>query len=144
MRSTFHVAFLAILSIACSRSPENPNTVVPPEKVHLVARIPLGKNISETPLRISGEVTLPVLVHRVEPIIPVEEKARVRNQPFMIFELTIDQIGNVVDVKTLKSNDESLVPYVVAAIKQWKYKPATLRGAPVKVLYNITFTYEVR
>jgi TonB family protein len=61
-----------------------------------------------------------------------------------LFELVVDKTGGVTSVRTLKSNDETLVPHVVAAIEQWKFRPATLRGKPVTVLYNIRFSYEVR
>lgn len=44
----------------------------------------------------------------------------------------------------LKANDETLVRYVVPAIKQWKFRPATRHGKPVTVLYSISFSYEVR
>ena len=89
-------------------------------------------------------MTLPVLVRKIEPALPPSERGRTRPQPLMFFELTIDQTGDVVNVKPLRSNDSSLLPYVTAAIKQWKYKPATLGGKPVTVLYNLSFTYEVR
>jgi TonB family protein len=86
----------------------------------------------------------PVLTHKVDPALPEQEKRRYRMQPFMLFQLTIDTNGNVTDVQLLKANDRSLVPYIVPAMKQWKYRPAKLHGEPVAVLYDLTFTYEVR
>jgi hypothetical protein len=141
------VVSLVVVLLACSRSSQTQTGQIPADRVHLVALIPLQSNDqrASVPLPVGGDVTLPVLIHKVEPAIPAQERSRVRDQPFMFFELTIDPNGNVVDVKTRRSNDESLRPYVVAAIKQWwKYKPATLRGKPVTVLYTVTFSYDVR
>ncbi|MDP9192911.1 MAG: energy transducer TonB [Acidobacteriota bacterium] len=112
----------------------------------LVAKIPLRATepAKETPLQVGGEVLAPQLIKKVEPGLPDHEKRAVRKQPFMFFEIVVDGTGSVTSVRTLKSNDDVLLPYVVAAIKQWKFRPATLRGKPVTVLYNIRFSYEVR
>jgi hypothetical protein len=136
MRYPLILASLVVVFVACSRSGQTQTGEIPADRVHLVARIPIQSENQHAsiPLAVGGEVTLPVLTHKVEPVIPAEERSRVRVQPLMLFELTIDPRGNVVDVKTRQTNDESLLPYVVAAIKQWKYKPATLRGKPVTEL----------
>jgi len=146
MRDPLILVSLVVVVLACSRSSQTQTEQIPADRVHLVARIPLQSDDqhASVPVAVGGEVTLPVLIHKVEPTIPAQERSRFRDQPHMLFELTIDPSGNVVDVKTRRANDESLPPYVVAAIKQWKYKPATLRGKPVTVLYTVTFSYDVR
>jgi TonB family protein len=146
MRYPFIVVSLLALVLACSRFSQTQTGPIPADRVHLVARIPLQSDDhhASLPLPVAGDVTLPVLIHKVEPAIPAQERSRVREQPYMLFELTIDPSGDVLDVKTRRVNDQSLLPYVVAAIKQWKYKPATLRGKPVTVLYTVTFSYDVR
>jgi Gram-negative bacterial TonB protein C-terminal len=139
--------FAAVVSLlACSRSHETTFDTVSTDRVHLVTRVPLHplEQQAQAPVPVGGEVTLPALIHRVEPAIPAGERSKIRRQPWMLFQLTIDSSGNVVDVTPLRSTDQVLLPYVVAAIKQWKYRPATLRGRPVSVFFNITFTYEVR
>src|SRR5882672_3651855 len=106
-----------------------------PRETRLVSRTPIqnAEQPALAPVPVVGDVTPPILVHRVEPVIPEREKMRVREQPRMFFELTIDSAGNVAFVRTLQANDESLLPNVIAAIKQWKYRPATLHGKPVAV-----------
>jgi len=112
----------------------------------LVARVPIpaSESLQDVPVRVGGEVVAPVLIHKVEPTLPDHEKHAVRKQPFMFFELVVDKSGDVTSVRTLKANDETLVQYVVPAIRQWKFRPATLHGKPVTALYNISFSYEVR
>ena len=111
-----------------------------------VARTPVrsAAAIREVPLQIRGEVVAPQLITKVEPTLPAREKRKTRQQPLMFFELVVDRTGSVTGIRTLKSNDDSLVPYVVPAIRQWKFRPATLRGKPVTVFYYISFRYEVR
>jgi TonB family protein len=141
-RSLLAVTFLLLTTLSgCDRS-----DCCTHGKTKLVARIPLRSTGStkETPLLVGGDVLAPQLIRKVEPTLPDREKRAVRKQPFMFFELVVDRTGSVTSVRTLRSNDETLLPYVVAAIKQWKFRPASLRGRPVTVLYNISFSYEVR
>jgi TonB family protein len=114
--------------------------------VKLVSRIPIrtAASTKEVPVQVGGEVVPPVLIRKVEPTLPDREKRAFRKQPFMFFELVVDKSGDVTSVRTLKTNDETLVQYVVPAIKQWKFRPATLHGKPVTALHNIRFSYEVR
>jgi TonB family protein len=96
------------------------------------------------PLQVGGEVLAPVLVRKVEPTLPDREKRAVREQPWLLFELIVNKSGDVTSVRTLKANDDTLMQYVVPAIKQWKFRPATLHGKPVTVFYTLKFSYEVR
>jgi len=32
----------------------------------------------------------------------------------------------------------------VAAVRQWKFKPATLNGRPVAVYFNLTVTFQLQ
>jgi hypothetical protein len=96
------------------------------------------------PMVVGGDVLPPRLLMRVEPNLPERERRRTREQPRFLFELTIDHEGHVVQVRPVSTNDQSLLPYVTTAIKQWRYAPATYRGKPVAVRYTITFWYEVR
>jgi hypothetical protein len=112
----------------------------------VVARIPIRRvePTQERAVRVTGDTVAPVLIHKVEPTLPDREKDVARKQPLMLFELVIDRSGDVTKVRTLRTNDETLVQYVVPAIQQWKFRPATIHGNPVTVLYNMTFSYEVR
>ena len=128
---------------ALAASPED-RTEYEKRLEHFRRALRKAESTNETPLRVGGEVVAPVLIHKVEPTLPEPEKGTVRKRPFMLFELVIDRSGAVTSVRTLKANDETLLQYVVPAIKQWKYRPATLHGKPVTALYNISFSYEVR
>jgi len=50
-----------------------------------------------------------------------------------IFEAVINAKGRVEDVRVLRSTSKGSARAIVKAVKQWKYKPATLHGKPVPV-----------
>ena len=138
MRYTL-VLSIFLLVVGCSRS-----ECCQSGQTELVARAPTPQAGEEVSFEVAGDVVAPVLVTKKDPVLPEHERAQVREQPLMIFQLTIDHVGNVANVRTLKTNNDALLPYVIAAIREWKYQPATLHGRPVRVLYNVTFSYEVR
>jgi TonB family protein len=93
---------------------------------------------------IGGAVQPPVLLTRVQ---PPERPVGHRGGGVAIVETIIDQFGAVRDVRVLR---EPVLqpPYpeytasVVAALRQWRYKPATRNGAPVAVYLTITLLTE--
>ena len=56
----------------------------------------------------------------------------------------IDEQGNVTDVSVLKGLPMGLSEAAVEAVKQWKYKPATLNGKPVAVYFNLTVNFQLQ
>ena len=89
------------------------------------------------PMQVGGEVAAPERVHYVPPVY-TEVARRARIQGIAILQATIDTSGNIVEVKVLKDMPLGLTESAVAAVKQWKYAPATLRGKPVAVYLNLT------
>jgi len=89
------------------------------------------------PIAVVGEVTRPVQIAGEDPIYP-EIARRARIQGAVIVQATIDQEGRVTDVKLLKDLPMGLGDATVQAVRGWRFKPATLRGKPVAVYYNLT------
>ena len=96
------------------------------------------------PRRVGGAVKPPRIRHRVTPTLPEKIRKGVRPQPFMLLEVQIDACGAVTAVSVQRSNEPDLEPYVIAAVRQWQFFPSRMNGKPVPVLYNLSFTYEVR
>jgi protein TonB len=74
----------------------------------------------------------PVVSKKVEPFYPEFVKDQgisgtVRAQ------VTIDEKGNVMDIKILSSPHELLTDEVMKAVSRWKYKPGKFKGVAVKV-----------
>lgn len=87
----------------------------------------------------TDEVAMPVLTHHVNPLVPpyrgdavsgtVELKARVSEK------------GIVEDVVVLKSLSRAMDQEAVTAVRQWRYRPATLAGQAVPVWLRVTVSY---
>lgn len=93
------------------------------------------------PVRPVGEVRMPRLIKRVEPLYPeIARQARV--QGIVILEATTDIYGRVENVKVLRS-----VPLLdgaaVDAVRQWVYEPMVVNGRPRAVVFTVTLRFEL-
>ena len=90
-------------------------------------------------VRISQGVTKGLLIHRVEPMYPPLARAA-RVQGDVILNAIISTDGNIENLQ-LVSGHPMLVPAALAAVKQWRYKPYLLNGAPTEVETTITVIF---
>jgi len=96
----------------------------------------------EGPIIIGGDVQKPEKIHTVQPL--YTNTARIaRLQGQVIVQAIIDKQGDVTDVKVLKGLRLGLSEEAVKAVEQWKFKPATLRGKPVAVYFNLTVRFQL-
>jgi protein TonB len=98
---------------------------------------------AEEILRVGGDVTKPELIRSVQPVYP-EIARRARISGVVIVEAIIDQTGTVTNARILKSLPMGLAEAAVEAVKQWKYKPATLNGRPVSVYFTLTVNFKLQ
>jgi len=95
-----------------------------------------------TPKRVGGDIQAPALIHRVEPEYPiVAVNAKVTGM--VILEATVDEQGRVTDVKLLRSII-LLDQAAIKAVKQWRYQPLVLNGAPVPFILVVTLSFSLR
>lgn len=90
--------------------------------------------------RVGGDVKAPVVIRRVEPHYTPEARAN-RVAGVVILEAVIDREGNVKDVRVLKPLPFGLDTAAADALRQWKFKPGTLDGKPVDVIFNLTMSF---
>jgi TonB family protein len=72
-----------------------------------------------------------LLTSKVPPEYPAVPK-RARIQGTVVLRVDIDKEGNVSNIQLI-SGHPLLAPAAIDAVKQWKYKPYLLNGAPVEV-----------
>jgi hypothetical protein len=97
--------------------------------------------------RATGEVVAPVVVKRNEAVTP--ELFREFNLKcaglLPIFELVVDRNGDVRCVRIIHLGDTKPSPKLSRLVHQqvqtWKFKPATVLGQTVDVLFNVTISY---
>lgn len=97
----------------------------------------------DLPRLITTGVEAPVLIRRVEPDYPRAAR-QMRLQGIVILEAVITKTGDVEQVKTLRADNILFERAATDAVLQWKYKPATVQGRPVKVYFTVTVTFRMR
>lgn len=97
----------------------------------------------DPPLRVSSDITAPVVIKRVEPKFPRMPKGAKRPAALIVVEGVITKQGSIRDPKVIKGADDPYAPYVLAAVRQWKFRPATQKGKPIEVTYQVTTRIDV-
>jgi protein TonB len=96
----------------------------------------------EGPLRVGGDVKAPVVTNRVEP--KYTETARTaRVSGIVIVEAIIDKSGHVDQVRVVKGLPMGLSEEAERAVRQWHFRPGTLNGQPVDVIFNLTVNFKL-
>ena len=92
---------------------------------------------------VGGDVRAPVLLSQLEPDYP-EAARRAHKDGVVILEAVITADGAVDDVRILRSANPLLDAAAERAVRQWRYKPATLNGRAVSVYLTVTVTFGLR
>ncbi len=88
-----------------------------------------------------GPITEPQRIAGVEPAI-TEAARRALVRGLVVLELVVDRDGRVVEVKVLRGLPLGLTEAAVAAAHEWRYRPATLDGEPVEVVYVVSVRFD--
>ncbi len=92
-------------------------------------------------LNIGGEVLAPVIVARVMPIYPPIARTAGKQGAVRV-RAVIDIDGNVVDAVVVHDDvGFGCGEAAVTAIRQWRFRPASMRGRPVSVFMEITVAF---
>jgi protein TonB len=102
----------------------------------------LGGNIGNGVKQVGGGVSAPVLVYGFEPEFS-EEARRAKFSGNVIVGLWVDEKGNPLHVHVLRPVGMGLDERAVAAVKQYRFKPAMENGKPVTVEMNIEVTFTI-
>lgn len=92
------------------------------------------------PFRVGGAVRRPVVLSRVEPV-PTPEAKAARISGLVLVEVVIDRAGKVAKAEVVKPLPFGLDHAALDAVKQWRFRPGTLNGKPVEVIYNVRIDF---
>jgi TonB family protein len=96
------------------------------------------------PLRMTDMVMRPEIIHQVPPVVPQQARRLRRFAGMVILEAIIDREGKVENVvRVLKGQPMGLTESAADCLRQWRFKPATLNGEPVKVFYVLTINFQI-
>jgi periplasmic protein TonB len=101
-----------------------------------------GGNYGGGPKRIGGGISAPVLIFSVEPEFS-EEARKAKTAGNVLVNLWVDEKGNPTHVRVLRGVGMGLDEKAVAAVQQYKFKPALEGGKPVLVELNVEVTFQI-
>ena len=99
----------------------------------------LKKEFSEEQLQYDDP---PEATNQVQPKYPASAMAE-NIQGDVVTKLWLDDTGNVTKVEVAKSLRKDLDEAAVAAVKQWKFKPAKKNGKPIAVWTAVPFRFKI-
>ena len=94
-------------------------------------------------MRVGGDVLRPQILKRVAPDLSKLQNRTIRPFGIPIYEATITAQGDVTNVRVIRGSHPDIDAEVIAALRQWKFRPATRNGKPVAVYYTLTVNIDV-
>src|SRR5690606_9510339 len=88
------------------------------------------------------EIIRPQPLKKVLPEYPEELKEQ-KITGTVVLRVTIDAAGKVTDIQPEKSEHESLTQAAVAAVKQWTWRPGTVKGQRKNFTLMITIYFRL-
>jgi TonB family protein len=93
-------------------------------------------------IRVSSAVAQGLLLRKVAPVYP-DEARRARVQGTVILQVIISKEGTIENLQVI-SADSMLVDAATDAVRQWRYRPYVLNGAPVEVVTTVEIRFTLR
>ncbi len=94
-----------------------------------------------TKLSSAPPAVMPKLIHRVQPVYP-EDARKACVDGVVILQATVGTDGAVHDLKAFRSEPMGLTEAALAAVKQWRYAPASdAAGKPIEAKLYVTVSF---
>lgn len=93
-----------------------------------------------TPVRITGQMTAPILLHRVNPTYPaLAAEANVTGS--VVLDVVVNAAGEVESIQVTRSAHPLLTDAAVQAVRQWRYSPLVVNGRPGAFIVTVTLSF---
>ena len=91
---------------------------------------------------VHGDVRAPQVIYKVDPDYPPELR---RNgvTGVVTIEATIDRSGQLLNPRVLRSSDPRLEDLALAAVRKWRFRPGTLNGEAIDVLFRVDVGFSI-
>jgi protein TonB len=105
--------------------------------------VPAPAPAASSPSASRGPTRAATVITKVTPGFPARAKRQGIDAGVVTVEYTIDSSGSVKDAVVVKADPPHLFDdAVLDAIRQWKYQPKLVNGAPVDSRQEFTFRFE--
>jgi protein TonB len=95
------------------------------------------------PFRPGSGIEPPKLLREVKADYP-DDARRAGIEGEVVLEIVVRRDGSVGDVRVRRGLDRLLDQRAIAAVRQWRFAPATRRGAPVDVIVEVGVNIKLR
>lgn len=102
----------------------------------------IGGNTGGGIYHVGGGVRAPIVLHEVDPEFS-EEARKAKFSGNVLVDLIIDEQGNPLHVHVARGVGMGLDEKAVEAVRQYRFKPATKDGKPVKVELGIEVNFQI-
>ena len=103
-----------------------------------------GDGTSPGPIQVGSiGVKAPIVITRVQPEYP-PLLARTRLAGSVMLESIIAEDGTITSVRVVRSTHPLFEQSAMRAVKEWRFRPGTLRGKPVATIFQFTVTFETK
>jgi len=131
-------------------TPDEPEPIVTPEPPRPLVELSIDPGTAAIPTPppepeiyvVGGEVSAPVKLESPDPVYPGAALVA-RRGGVVVIQATIDRQGRVTALVPLTHRGFGLEEAAMAAMAQWRFRPAQRRGQPVPVLYQLTVNFQV-
>jgi TonB family protein len=93
-------------------------------------------------MTVGGGVSAPTVIHSAEPEF-TDEARRANLQGTVAIALIVDAQGNPQDIRVVRHLGMGLDEKAIAAVRQYKFKPALYQGNPVAVQMTIDVDFHL-
>ena len=119
------VGTMAVTSCASSANQQSPTP-----------KFQLPAGCRAQPENTDPDVTPPRISHRVEPKISRSDPS----PAYACLEAVVQVDGTLADVKVVKASGTAMTAEALAAVREWRYSPATRHGVAIAYPINIAMT----
>jgi TonB family protein len=130
------------LAAAAAAPPPEPKKADPPAPVAPAPVAPVAPREAHVWTAEESGVVLPVVIRQDVPRVPTQLAAQARERGLL--DVVIDEQGRVTNITMRLSIHPMYDPQLLAAARDWRYKPATVDGTPVKFRKMIQITVDKR
>jgi len=103
---------------------------------------PDATTVSDPVMHIGGKVQKPVVLHIAEATFSQEAK-QAKFSGIVEVSLIVEKDGTPSHVQVVKGAGHGLDEKAVAAVRQYRFKPATLMGQPVRVALYVSVNFRI-
>jgi len=89
------------------------------------------------------DLVKPVLIEKMAPKYP-EDAREEKVSGEVVIEAYVGADGKILEARAIKDPDPRLTQAALEAFKQWKFKPATTKGKPVRAKMTVTIRFALK